>query len=277
MGTVRYTTVNGEIISEKRNGVRSLYVPDPLGSTVALLDNTQTKTDTFEYWPYGEVRTRTRVTATPFQYVGTLGYHQDSSGRTYVRARTLNTAQGRWMTEDPIGFDGGDWNLYRYVGNKTITRLDPSGMIDAISIWDQNQLNNCRKLSPGACFECANYFIRYGTRAGIYQGDYLACVRTNAFCHSHVVCEGRYVNNPSINPNPLPCGSSSIVIPPFVPYPMDFISCNMACMRRLRSVPTNAQICKKVCKKIVDKTCDEIYKSVLSLQIRKMTTVWTSI
>ena len=50
MGTVRYTTVNGEIISEKRNGVRSLYVPDPLGSTVALLDNTQTKTDTFEYW-----------------------------------------------------------------------------------------------------------------------------------------------------------------------------------------------------------------------------------
>ena len=86
MGTVRYTTVNGEIIAEKRNGVRSLYVPDPLGSTVALLDNTQTKTDTFEYWPYGEVRTRTGAIATPFQFVGTLGYRQDSISRTYVRA-----------------------------------------------------------------------------------------------------------------------------------------------------------------------------------------------
>ena len=128
MGTVRYTTVNGEIISEKRNGVRSLYVPDPLGSTVALLDNTQTKTDTFEYWPYGEVRIRTGTTATPFQFVGTLGYHQDSSGRTYVRARTLNTAQGRWMTEDPIGFDGDDWNLYRYASNSPSGKIDYSGL-----------------------------------------------------------------------------------------------------------------------------------------------------
>ncbi len=30
MGIARYTTVNGEIIAEKRNGVRSLYVPDAL-------------------------------------------------------------------------------------------------------------------------------------------------------------------------------------------------------------------------------------------------------
>ena len=41
MGTVRYTVIDGEVIAEKRNGVRSLYVPDPLGSTVALVDNTQ--------------------------------------------------------------------------------------------------------------------------------------------------------------------------------------------------------------------------------------------
>ena len=44
---VRYTTVNGRVIAEKRNGVRSYYVADALGSTVALLDNTQSKTDTF--------------------------------------------------------------------------------------------------------------------------------------------------------------------------------------------------------------------------------------
>lgn len=52
----RYTTIDGEIVAQKRNGVRKSYVPDPLGSTIALLDNTQTQTDTFAYWPYGETR-----------------------------------------------------------------------------------------------------------------------------------------------------------------------------------------------------------------------------
>jgi hypothetical protein len=67
----RYTVINGEVIAEKRTGVRRLYVPNPLGSTVALLDNTQAKTDTFEYWPYGEERSRTGTTATPFRFLGT--------------------------------------------------------------------------------------------------------------------------------------------------------------------------------------------------------------
>src|SRR5947207_2497373 len=51
---VTCTVVNGEVLSENRGGVKRDYLPDPLGSTVALLDNTQTKTDTFTYWPYGE-------------------------------------------------------------------------------------------------------------------------------------------------------------------------------------------------------------------------------
>ena len=91
MPTVRYTTVNGEVIAEKRAGVRRLLVPDPLGSTVALLDNTQTQTDTVSYWPYGEERARTGTTATPFRFVGAAGYRRDSPSKTYVRARSLTT------------------------------------------------------------------------------------------------------------------------------------------------------------------------------------------
>src|SRR5439155_19954488 len=97
MATVRYTSVNGEVIAEKRAGVRRLYVPDPLGSTVALLDNTQAQTDTFAYWPYGEERARTGTTPTPFRFVGTAGYYRDSSGRSYVQARTLDRLKGRWL------------------------------------------------------------------------------------------------------------------------------------------------------------------------------------
>ena len=112
MGTVRYTVIDGEVIAEKRNGVRSLYVPDPLGSTVALLDNTQAQTDTFSYWPYGENDARTGATATPFQFGGTICYFKDSSTRIYVDERSLDTQTGRWLGYAPAT----QWeNLNAYV------------------------------------------------------------------------------------------------------------------------------------------------------------------
>src|SRR5438874_12309422 len=115
MGTVCYTVLNGEILSENRNGGEHDYVPDPLGSTVALLDATQTQTDTFTYWPYGESKSTTGSTATPFNFVGTLGYYADSAGistKKYVRARYYDTYRCRWFTEDPIGFGGGHGYWY---------------------------------------------------------------------------------------------------------------------------------------------------------------------
>src|SRR5947209_3966803 len=125
MTTVRYTTVNGEVIAEKRSGVRRLYVPDPLGSTVALLDNTQAQTDTFNYWPYGEERSRTGTTTTPFRFVGTAGYYRDSASRAYVRARHLDLARGRWLTRDPIG---GLAPPYSYARDDPATLRDASGL-----------------------------------------------------------------------------------------------------------------------------------------------------
>src|SRR5207249_3052293 len=118
--------------------VRKLYVPDALGSTVALLDNTQAQTDTFAYWPYGEQRTRTGTTATPFQFVGTHGYYRDSPSKTYVRARVLDTAMTRWMTEDPIGFLGRDYNLFRYVSNTPVRFIDIAGLD-----WSGLAYGNC--------------------------------------------------------------------------------------------------------------------------------------
>ncbi|MGB4728545.1 MAG: RHS repeat-associated core domain-containing protein, partial [Thermogutta sp.] len=41
--------------------------------------------------------------------------------------RWYDARVGRWLSEDPIGFDAGDGNLYRYVGNATVTSVDPTG------------------------------------------------------------------------------------------------------------------------------------------------------
>jgi hypothetical protein len=87
MGVVSYLTIDGESVSETRSGVESDYVPDSLGSTIGLLNSNLQLTDTFAYWPYGEIQSRTGTNSTPNQFVGTFGYHRDSSSRNYVRAR----------------------------------------------------------------------------------------------------------------------------------------------------------------------------------------------
>jgi len=146
MGTVRYTVFDGEITSEYRNGVLHDYLVDPLGSTVALVDNTQTITDTFSYSAFGEVVNHVGGTPTPFQYVGSKGYYRDSNTRTHVRARNFYVNLGKWSTQDPIWFDGGDWNLYRYCENNPIILMDASGL-------------ECTELSyelpPSGYFDCS--------------------------------------------------------------------------------------------------------------------------
>src|SRR5262249_92248 len=50
-------------------------------------------------------------------------------GLQYNRARYYDPVIGRWIVEDPIGFKGGDTNLYRYVGNAPANSTDPFGLI----------------------------------------------------------------------------------------------------------------------------------------------------
>ena len=45
----RYTVINGEVIAQKRSGARNPYVPDLLGSTIALILSSQSVTDTWVY------------------------------------------------------------------------------------------------------------------------------------------------------------------------------------------------------------------------------------
>jgi len=50
------------------------------------------------------------------------------SASYYYRARTYLPEVGRFAQPDPIGFDGGDVNLYRYVENNPLSNADPLGL-----------------------------------------------------------------------------------------------------------------------------------------------------
>jgi RHS repeat-associated protein len=101
--SVYYTTVAGEIVSENRNGVESFYTPDTNGNTMRLRDVNGNVTDEWTYWPYGEVRTRTGTTPTPFTFGGVVGYYAEQlSNKFYTRARYLQAFLARWLTADPL-------------------------------------------------------------------------------------------------------------------------------------------------------------------------------
>ncbi len=123
--SVVYTNFCGMIVSETRGGVERDYVPDTSGSTAALVDSTQTITDRWEYWPYGEVSQRTGTNTTPFTFVGMLGYFKDLLDKLlYVRARHVKPNAARWLTVDPLWPDEA---AFAYCNAAPVDCQDPSG------------------------------------------------------------------------------------------------------------------------------------------------------
>lgn len=122
--SARVTNANGRIVAEKRNGQRSYHQHDALGNTIALINDAGTVTNTFDYWPYGELRTPVFGLPTPFLYCGQWGYYTDTTGRIYVRARTYRPVFTRWLTVDPLW----PWEMaYVYGDFGPLTFVDPTG------------------------------------------------------------------------------------------------------------------------------------------------------
>ena len=104
------------------NGTAKYFLADHLGSTVGLTDASGAIVEQTAYDSFGNA---TNNLSTRYQFTGRE--YDNFTGLQYSRARWYDAKTGRFISEDPIGFAGGDINLYGYVGNNSPNFRDPSG------------------------------------------------------------------------------------------------------------------------------------------------------
>ncbi|HKM56875.1 MAG TPA: RHS repeat-associated core domain-containing protein, partial [Isosphaeraceae bacterium] len=123
------SAVDAVIARISASGTVAWYLTDRLGSVRVLTDNTGSVIDEINYDAYGNILTETNPSASD-RYLWTGQQFDALTGLQYNQARYYDPATGRWTSEDPIGFAGGDTNLYRYVGDDPVNKVDPSGLAD---------------------------------------------------------------------------------------------------------------------------------------------------
>jgi RHS repeat-associated protein len=118
---------------------KSHYVSDALNSTLFLTDDNGNRIQQYAYDPFGRIVSQSGTVNQPFTYTGRES--EAVPALYFYRARYYDSLAGRFISEDPIGFDSGDLNLYRYVGNNPVNFIDPMGLI-------------CTKPFTQGCFKC---------------------------------------------------------------------------------------------------------------------------
>lgn len=100
---------------------------DNLGSVRDQLDSTGAQINHIVYGSFGDVQSETNAAVDHlFGFVGRE--HDDESGLLFYRSRYYDPAIGRFISQDPSEFMGGDENLYRYVENAPRQYTDPFGL-----------------------------------------------------------------------------------------------------------------------------------------------------
>jgi RHS repeat-associated protein len=116
------------------SGNTAYYGYDALGSTSIITDAAGSIVNHYVYDPFGQSLLKQEGINNPFQYVGEFGVVTDQHTELVsMRARWYDANTGRFISEDPIGLNGG-LNLYAYVENNTINFVNPSGELPIIPV-----------------------------------------------------------------------------------------------------------------------------------------------
>lgn len=101
------------------------FTRDHLGSVREVMNAAGVMQARYDYDPYGRMTVIAGSFTADFGYAGM--YYHPASGLNLTLFRAYDSDLGRWLNRDPIGERGG-LNLYAYVGNNPINRVDPLGL-----------------------------------------------------------------------------------------------------------------------------------------------------
>ncbi|NRF69157.1 hypothetical protein HLB44_19360 [Aquincola sp. S2] len=111
-----------------KGGTTYRIVTDHLGSVRLVADTaTGAVAQRIDYDEWGRVTSDSNPGFQPFGFAG--GLYDKDTGLVRFGARDYDAGIGRWTAKDPIGFGGGDSNLYGYVNNSPVTLTDPLGLM----------------------------------------------------------------------------------------------------------------------------------------------------
>jgi len=115
---------------------RLYSLQDANWNTTALVSTSGTIQERYTYTPFGQVTFRDGSGSTLSNSAKDWVFlHQGgeriAAGDYEFRNRVYSPSLGRWLSNDPLGFEAGDQNWYRAIGNNPGNKNDPSGLIDA--------------------------------------------------------------------------------------------------------------------------------------------------
>ena len=121
-----------EYLTRTTGGTTEYFLGEALGSTVGLTDGAGAVATEYSYEPFGTVAASGTSSGNELKYTGR---EDDGTSLYYYRARYYHPGLQRFISEDPIGFAGGDINFYGYVRNSPLTFTDPLGLDVTITRW----------------------------------------------------------------------------------------------------------------------------------------------
>ncbi|OQW86979.1 MAG: hypothetical protein BWK78_09440, partial [Thiotrichaceae bacterium IS1] len=113
-----------------KEGKTYRIISDQLGSPRWVVDDSDgSVVQRLEYDAFGNVTGDTNPNFQPFGFAG--GLYDVDTQLVRFGARDYDAEVGRWTSKDPIGFAGGDANLFGYVLGNPVNFIDPLGLFDA--------------------------------------------------------------------------------------------------------------------------------------------------
>ena len=114
------------------------------------------------------------------------GFYVPSFQFYEYRARAYNPILGRFMSEDPKLFDGGDYNLFRYCHNDPVDFTDPMGLDDTAPTYSPRQTSQERAETLSATQAVWERQMKFSSSHGaITEGWSHMLANLRKWAHSH--------------------------------------------------------------------------------------------